>query len=420
MNNIISETMLAAASCKCGNPHHPIHVKEIVIESGALTQLAPFLTSQSIRNTLIVADELTFQAAGTTVMQHLNQNQIHNSLCLIHPDNQGDVKADEVSLIQTLMAVNSNTEAIIAIGSGTIHDIVRFISSKLHLPFISVPTAASVDGFTSAGAPLIIRGMKQTIQAAAPIAVFADIDVLISAPKQMNASGFGDMLGKFTSLADWKVSHLLADEPYCPLAAKITKQSLDNCLNNIDKIRTHSPEGLRILMAALIESGLVMLMIDHSRPASGAEHHLSHFWEMHLIENHMRQLLHGAKVGVATGIIADLYHRLANILQEELHNSIEEQKREFVSDRWKEVREALHEIPPSTALRDWLRCVGGPSTIEELGISEELLQQALNQAHKIRNRHTGLRLINENPELNKNLIKEFYAPNSQPIRQSLE
>lgn len=404
MHKTIVDLTTATGHCPCGNAHHPIHVKKIVIEPGALQQIAPFLISESIRTTLIVADETTFQAAGTTVLQYLGQFQIRSSVCLIHPDVQGDVKADEVSLMQTWMAVNHDTEGILAVGSGTIHDIVRFVAFKLRLPFISVPTAASVDGFTSAGAPLIIRGMKQTIQTAAPIAVFADIDVLTDAPQPMNAAGFGDMLGKFTSLADWKISRMLADEPYCPLAASTTKQSLDQCLHHLDEIRTRSPEGLRILMSSLVESGLVMLMTGHSRPASGAEHHLSHFWEMHLIKNNKKQLLHGAKVGVATGIIADLYHRLADMSQEEVLDCMEESTRQAVSEQWQEIRNTLREIPDPAALQDWIRRIGGPSNIEELGISEELLQQALNQAHTIRDRHTGLRLVNENPALNKKLI----------------
>src|SRR5690625_4586681 len=177
----------------------------------------------------------------------------------------------------------------------------------MNIPFVSVPTAASVDGFTSKGAPLIFRGFKETIQTASPIAVFADIDVLKIAPREMTAAGFGDMIGKYTSLLDWKISHLIANEPYNKLAAKSTKKSLEACVKYVHQIADHEDEGLKILMQSLIESGLVMLVLDFSRPASGSEHHLSHYWEMELLKNEEKQLLHGAKVGVASAIIVDLY-----------------------------------------------------------------------------------------------------------------
>lgn len=196
-----------------------------------------------------------------------------------------------------------------AVGSGTIHDIVRFVSFKMDIPIIAVPTAASVDGFTSKGAPLIFRGFKNTIQTASPLAVFADINIIKKAPQELTAAGFGDIIGKYTPLLDWKISNLIANEPYNELAAHLTKNSLVACVNHVEEIAAHSELGIKILMQSLIESGLVMLALDFSRPASGSEHHLSHYWEMELLKNDQKQLLHGAKVGVAATIIIDLYEK---------------------------------------------------------------------------------------------------------------
>ncbi len=123
---------------------------------------------------------------------------------------QGDVIADEEALIEAMLGIPQNADSIIAVGAGTIHDIARFASYKMAKPFISIPTAPSVDGFNSMGAPVVIKGVKTTYQMHSPIAVFADINVLQKAPKEMIAAGFGDMIGKYTSLADWKFSHLIA------------------------------------------------------------------------------------------------------------------------------------------------------------------------------------------------------------------
>src|SRR5690606_41679685 len=106
-------------------------------------------------------------------------------------------------------------------GSGTIQDITRFCSGKIGKPFISIPTAPSVDRFTSLGAPIIVRGFNETAQTVAPIALFADINILRKAPTEMIAAGFEDMIAKFTSLADWKFVVLLNNEPYCPLVESL-------------------------------------------------------------------------------------------------------------------------------------------------------------------------------------------------------
>ncbi|WP_367760905.1 sn-glycerol-1-phosphate dehydrogenase [Ammoniphilus sp. 3BR4] len=258
------------------------------------------MQERGFRKVIIVADQHTYQAAGVVLSEHLMQSNIHHHLCLVNANDQGDVVADEPSVVQVFLNTTHDTDAFLAVGAGTIHDIVRFVSYKMNKPFISVPTAASVDGFTSAGAPLIIRGMKQTVQAASPIAVFADLDVLCSAPRHLTAAGFGDMVAKYISLFDWRFSHIMANEPYCCVAADWTRESLESCIRHIDDIQAMNPAGIQVLMEALLKSGLAMLLVGHSRSASGAEHHLSHYWEMDFLKNGRAQVLHGAKVGVTT------------------------------------------------------------------------------------------------------------------------
>ncbi len=131
---------------------------------------------------------------------------IKASKVIIPEHEAGAAAADERTLVYTLINLAEETDVIIAAGAGTIHDITRFAACQRGLPFISFPTAPSVDGFTSAGAPLILNGIKTTIQTKAPIALFADTNVLKEAPRSMTAAGFGDMLGKITSLADWEIS----------------------------------------------------------------------------------------------------------------------------------------------------------------------------------------------------------------------
>ncbi|CAM3931119.1 sn-glycerol-1-phosphate dehydrogenase [Cohnella lubricantis] len=357
----------------------------IVAEAGALSLAAPYIREKRYRKPLVVADENTYRAAGARLMDEMAAVGLAPELTLVLPDRLGDVIADEASIVQTLLDVQRyGADVIVAAGSGTLHDISRYAAYTAGLSFVSVPTAASVDGFNSRGAPLVIRGEKITVQAIGPIAIFADLDVLRKAPPAMAAAGFGDMLGKLTSLFDWQFGRMTGGEPYSELVADITEQALRDCIENVQAIGSRTEAGIRILMQSLVESGLAMLMLGQSHPASGAEHHLSHYWEMELMRTGRRALLHGAKVGVACAEISALYHSLA---AEQAAGGEEEARA---------LRQALDRVPAAETIRGWLREAGGPATIRELGISEELLQRSLAEAHRIRpNRFTLLRAYND-------------------------
>lgn len=371
-----------------------IIIPEIVIEKGALQQIPAYLRKQKFAKIVLVVDDNTKIAAGIQLENLLAADENKPTTIEIKPNLHGQVIADEQTLMQLFVEMPNEANVILAVGSGTIHDVVRFVGYKMNIPFISVPTAASVDGFTSKGAPLIFRGFKETIQTASPLAVFADIDVLKAAPREMTASGFGDIVGKYTSLLDWKISNLVANEPYNNLAAKLTRESLEACVRHVHQIAINEDEGLEILTQSLIESGLVMLVLDFSRPASGSEHHLSHYWEMELLKKDEKQLLHGAKVGVALTIIIDLYQQfiadfdIDGVSSDYIHM-------EHFKENWNQIKQMINELPNSDDIRSLLQKVGGPATTEELNIADQLVRNSLNEAHHLRNRCTGLLLINQ-------------------------
>lgn len=362
----------------------------MVLEKGALKQAAFYLKDKGSRDVILAADANTYEAAGRKLEEELGAAGVTVRLCLIEPGASGDVVADETSLLQLLIEVNpETTDAVIAVGSGTIHDIVRYVCYKTGKPFVSVPTAPSVDGFTSKGAPLIVRGVKKTFPAIGPVAIFADVDVLTKAPQQLVAAGFGDMLGKYTSLFDWKFSHLAAQEPYDKEVADMTEKALRACVEHVDEIGKRTEEGIRILMTSLIESGIAMLKFGQSHPASGAEHHLSHFWEMEYLRRGSRALLHGAKVGVACAEISRLYHDAA------FRGVYPGQEPEMLKKHGSQVREWLDEVPGEADIRSLLQRAGGPSSLQELGIDGGLFADSVREAHRLRDRHTLLRALNE-------------------------
>jgi glycerol-1-phosphate dehydrogenase [NAD(P)+] len=406
-----------------------VDLRHAVIDHAALEQVPAYLQARGLQNILLVGDVRTLAATGGRLEDALVGAGLSATVCTIADNARGEVIADEDAVVQTLVALRPETQAVLAVGAGTLHDIVRFACHRAGRAFISVPTAPSVDGFASTGAPLILRGFKQTIPAASPEAIFADLDVLAAAPRPLLAAGFGDMLGKFTSLADWRLGRLLFDEDYCPAAADITRKGLELCLTNVGEIAKATPRGVGLLMEGLLLSGVAMLMVGNSRPASGSEHHLSHFWEMRYLQQGRRAELHGAKVGVACVLMAALYQTLRHASVRDIeaaldaytHSTREADEARMtrifgeiapqvigenfpegaaspalspctVQERWREVRAIADSVPEPGRLEEWLRAVGGPATPEDLDISDELVEESLANAMYVRNRYSVLRL----------------------------
>ncbi|GIP40397.1 glycerol-1-phosphate dehydrogenase [NAD(P)+] [Paenibacillus sp. J31TS4] len=384
--------------CPCGHPHRPLPIRGSVVETGALNRIPSFVREQGWRRVHLVADRRTFAAAGRQLARLLEEAGIVCTHGLVDEDEQGDVIADERSVVQVLIDLPADAEAMLAVGAGTLHDIVRFAASRTQRPFVAVPTAASVDGFASAGAPLIVRGVKRTIQVTPPVAVFADLAVLEKAPRELTAAGFADMLAKYTALADWRFSHIAAGEPYCPLVAELTREALALSLEQAGSLRRGETEGIRGLMEGLLLSGYAMLIADHSRSASGSEHHLSHYWEMELLRTGGKQLLHGAKVGVATALMAGLLRQLAALSEAERDAALARVPvpvAQRLAAHWADAVALAAALPEPAALRELLAQAGAPATPDELGLPREWVARALREAPQLRDRYTGLRFANE-------------------------
>lgn len=402
----------------------------VTVDDTAIEHLVQFCQERQYSRLIMVADNRTYAAQGEAVVRALRAQDFDLKTVIFTDE---EVVADADHIFQVMLAADGEPRIYIAVGSGTITDITRFSSHRTHTSFISVPTAPSVDGFASIGAPLIIGGVKETVICHAPIAIFADVNTLASAPHDLVAAGFADMLGKFTSIADWRIGRLLWNEPYDEEIAVRTLAAVQRCVDRVDEIGAATPVGVQALLEELIESGYCMLDFGSSRPASGAEHHYSHYWEMRLLREGRPAILHGAKVGVATVLVAELYAQLRSLTAEDVARLLQASKlpprdaefesieatygaqtaniiaahRAFLNmppaefaalklriiDSWAEIQQIAAQVPPPAAIADWLRRAGGPVDVGQLGLSDEEKCMAEQYGHYLRDRFTVRKLM---------------------------
>lgn len=407
-----------------------IRPDEIYIGPTAIESLIQYCRRPNHVRLLMVADRNTYAALGERVEAALRDAGFDLKTVLLTSD---EVTADAHNILQILIAANNEGRTFLAVGSGTITDLTRFTSHRTGVPFISMPTAPSVDGFTSIGAPTIVRGVKKTLVSQPPAAIFVDIETLASAPRPLLAAGFGDMMGKFTSAADFRLGRLLWDEPYDEEIAERTRHAAQLCVDSVDQIGSASEQGAEILFNNLVESGYCMLDFGDSRPASGTEHHISHFIEMRLLQQGQKALLHGAKVGVATVRTAQLYDRIKQLTQPEaaqliaqavqpaaadeeatiraaygdladellreqaafIHMSTDAYSalKEEISEQWPQIQAIAQQVPAAAEITKWLKTVGAPTTPAELGIADAEFELAYNHGHYLRQRFTIRKLV---------------------------
>jgi glycerol-1-phosphate dehydrogenase [NAD(P)+] len=292
--------------CQCGHTHS-IAIKNIFIGKGSINRINELLTEFKGKRVFIVQDVNTYRAAGIIVEKLLNKDFLIKS----HTFKDVPLIADERALGRLILEIPKDTAVIVAVGSGTINDLSRFVSYKLNIPYIIIGTAPSMDGYASVVSPLIVAGVKKTYDAVYPYGIVGDIDIMKEAPMYMLQAGFGDVVGKYTALADWHLANIIKGEYFCSTIEKLVNRAIAKCVKAAPKLTARDTETVESITEALILTGLAIGMVGSSRPASGEEHHLSHCWEMVFMnQNRKIKYLHGNNVGVGVGIIIQAYKYL--------------------------------------------------------------------------------------------------------------
>ena len=407
-----------ARPCSCGREHH-IDVKEIIIESGAIGKLEEEMSDGDLKeyiSPLLICDTNSYKATEELMEDIYDRCQV---LILDAEDLEADERA--VEIVENYM--EEDIDLVLAVGAGTIHDLSRFVAHQYRIPFVSVPTAASSDGFTSTVADMTWNGVKKVFQASAPLFVFADTDIFAKAPGRLTAAGVSDILGKYIALADWKIASLLTDEYYCAEVVNLETKAIRMVKDNLKEIAAGEEDACEKLMYALVLSGLAMQMTGNSRPASGAEHHLVHLWDMEVVNGHLNAL-HGEKVSAATMLILLEYKKIADairrgtcyvhtcteedreLLQEtfgrkgvlealEKENApelLEEVNTETFSEILPEILKIIDALPGVTDMQEMMSAAGCVSRVRDIGLPGEVIETSLRLAPYTRRRLSLLRL----------------------------
>ena len=407
------EELLRDKPCACGMTHR-CSIKHVIIESGAVKKVRSLLGGY--HKILLVADTNTYATCGEEVKAQLGEKL---EGVLIY-QRSGLLIPNEEAIEEMRAKLTGETDLIMGIGSGVIQDLCKCVSFQEKLPYHIIATAPSMDGYASVGAAMIIGGMKVTYSAHVPEAIVADCDVLKDAPMDLIKSGYGDILGKYSCLNDWKLARVVRGEYFCQYVYDLTFDMLVKTKDLGPKLLARDPEAIRVLMEALVGVGVAMAFVGNSRPASGSEHHLSHFFEITGIVDDTPYFMHGTDVVYSSVYTEKLREELLKLdapkpntvpsraaweenirrvyksvadgviaLQDKL-GWYNEDRYTVYCDKWQEIKEILAEAPSSDEMVAYLKSIELDIDDFQRLYGDKKVEDALKFAKDLKDRYTVL------------------------------
>lgn len=435
-------------NCSC-NRVHKTNLKEVDISAGALKNIPALVKKYGYRKPFLLSDSNTYEVAGEKIEALLKNSGIDFvSYILKYPE----LVPNEAVLGEVMTGFDRACDLIIAVGTGTLNDLCKFFSYQMNLDYFIVATAPSMDGFASDGAALIVKNLKVTYPAHVPTAIIADIDIIKNAPIEMITAGVGDILGKYTCLCDWKMASIINREYSCDVVVEMVRKSIDAIVSSIQTVQSRDPETVAKIMEGLILTGIAMSFVGNSRPASGSEHHLSHYWEMMFLFQGKKAVLHGAKVGVGTIAVLKAYEILKGkqidfdkarekaktfryrdweqniirtygaaakgVIELEMsagkNDAVQVSKRiDLIEKNWDEMVAYMNEALPSPdEIASMLKALNAPVTPSQVGIDGQTLVDSIIVAKEVRNRYGLLQMMHDlgvAEEISLG-VKEYFLP----------
>ena len=408
------------------------NVAEVRIGRGVLAEAAALYARHFTGPACLMADERGWNAAGPQVEAALTAAGI---ACRRHIIPARPRPKPTVDLADSFRAVLRPGETPVAIGSGVMNDVVKHAAFTAGVPYLCVATAASMDGYTSAGAPLSDKGFKITIPCRPARVLLADLDVIAAAPPEMTGWGYGDLSGKVPAGGDWMIADALGIEPIDDVAWPMVQDGLEGWLSQPDRIAAGDRDAVEGLFMGLTLVGLAMEAHGSSRPASGADHQIAHLWEMDDLHHQGERVSHGACVAVGTMATLRMYDWLlsrdhltidparlsgASLSEKEAEirrlfgpgeiadRAMSETRLKFVEGADLQARlTRLREIWPALSARLRARLwtadhmaahlsrAGAPVQGADIGVDDRYLYQSILKARFLRSRYTILDLLDE-------------------------
>lgn len=412
----LKKILSSLEGCPCGK-EHKIVTEAVEIGHGVVARCGQILTEAGFPKALLLVSDKNALTAANGVVESLEAAGF--VLKKLIYDNMVYAKIEQVREVEALCG---DVDGILSVGTGSVNDICRVAAFHKGKKFCIFATAPSMDGFASDTAPIVENNFKTSLFVEQPSVILADTAVLAKAPTELKAAGFGDMVAKYIGIADWRISNILTGEYYCPRIADITMQGVEKVIALADKVQGEDEEAAGSIMEGLILSGLGMKLAKCSRPASGAEHVVSHYWECYKLARGIWPEFHGKKVGVATVLINRIYHNIADrvtavdpipdptdwdavraAFDPTQHADLMKVNTPTITDKidpavlkekWPEIRRIINEVlPTDEALMGLMRAAGAVTEPADVHVGQDLLEKGLRYHAYMRYRVLLTRLL---------------------------
>jgi len=286
--------------CECGKLHKAM-LDDVIIGKGVLEKLPEVIARYGAKKVFVFADPNTDAVAGIRVAKILENSGIAYTKYVFFT---AELEPNEEAVGSLMMHYDASCDLIVGIGSGVLNDIGKILANISNHPYIIVGTAPSMDGYASASSSMARDGLKISLNTRSANVIIGDIDVFKTAPVKMMVSGLGDMLAKYISICEWRISNLINGEYFCPTVANTVKEALQKCVDHASGLLNREEDAVQAVFEGLVLSGIAMNYAGVSRPASGAEHYISHVWDMRGLEFGTPVDFHGIQCAIATLYIA--------------------------------------------------------------------------------------------------------------------
>ncbi len=427
MNTMEYLKSIATESCACGRAHR-LTIDDLIVGEGVIERL-PEVLSRYGKKAYILCDRTTYRVAGEQACKILEQAGYAYLLHVLPSDTP---EPDEEAIGSAVLHFDTSCDVVLGVGSGVVNDIAKILCRISARPYVIFGTAPSMDGYASATSSMARDGLKMSVDSMCPNVIMGELDILCQAPDKMLQAGLGDMLAKFTSICEWKISHLINGEYYCEDMAQLVRKARNACVENAPKLMQRDKEAVKAVFEGLVIGGVAMNFAGLSRPASGAEHYFSHLWDMRGLEFGTTVDLHGIQCAVSTLYVTRLLEQLLEktpnrekalayaaqfdvdawhealkkllgkgadamvaLEKKEGKYSVEKHAKrlERIIEVWDDIKSVIREgLPTAAEVEALLDTIGAPKSAADLGQDESLLPTIFAATKDLRDKYVVSRL----------------------------